>query len=163
ALSKSVPLHLAAADLAFDLSGRLLEASQDIGRMRVALTLDEQGAGHYRADFQPASDTPLGKALTAARLLTAPSALWQLPYDTKIIRPKTDRAPQLVPNPHSRGSGRRLCGPDRRAAQGLSRRASAHSEGSGAGARARQTGSGRTESQLGVTSRLGRRRPVHRD
>ncbi|HWZ92335.1 MAG TPA: tetratricopeptide repeat protein, partial [Polyangiaceae bacterium] len=58
-------------------------ASQDLGRVRVALTLDDQGAGRYRADVQPAGETPLGKALASARLLKAPSALWQLPYDTK--------------------------------------------------------------------------------
>jgi TPR repeat protein len=82
-LKQSVPLHLAASDLGFDLSGRLLEASQDLGRVRLALTLDEQGTGRYRADLEPAGETPLGKALAAARTLTAPKALWQLPYDTK--------------------------------------------------------------------------------
>ncbi len=83
ALSQSLPLHLAVSDLGFDLAGRLLEASQDLGRVQLAVALDEQGAGQYQLNLAPGGDTPLAEALARARPLTAPKGLWQLPYDTE--------------------------------------------------------------------------------
>ncbi len=77
---------LAVSDLGFDLVGRLLEAAQDLGRVRLAIALDEQGVGHYSVNLAPASDTPLVEALAQARLLAAPKGLWQLPWGGRLVR-----------------------------------------------------------------------------
>jgi uncharacterized protein len=81
-LRKSLPLRLALGDLGFDLTARLLEASQDLGRLRLAVSFDAQGAGQYEATLAPASQTPVGKAIAGAQPALAPKSLWRLPYDT---------------------------------------------------------------------------------
>jgi TPR repeat protein len=81
-LRTSVPLRLALGDLGFDLAARLLEASQDLGRLRIAVSFDAQGAGHYEARLAPASDSAIGQAILGAHAVSAPKSLLKLPYDT---------------------------------------------------------------------------------